>query len=374
MMTSSILPRAANLLIAEDESLLSALLERVLTEEGHRVTLASNGREALELLDRQSFDAILSDIAMPEVDGIELLSNLNRRASKVPVILMTGSPTVESALKGIEFHAFHYLPKPFDFDELCVIVARALKEHRTQDEERAELSDALDRFFTTYWMAFQPLVDSTGALFGYEALMRSREPALPHPGAVLDAAEKTERLKELAHHLRERTVRDFKAHAPDGVRLFFNVHPEDLLDEALYDPQGPLASIASRTVLEITERVSFKKVPELHSRIDKLRAMGFSIAVDDLGLGYAGLTSLATLSPDVVKLDMSLIRNVHLHFNQQSIIRCVLSMRESLGFQVVGEGVENVEERDALVELGCDLFQGYFIGRPAEPMPGVYWP
>jgi len=94
--------------------------------------------------------------------------------------------------------------------------------------------------------------------------------------------------------------------------------------------------------------------------------MGFRVAVDDLGVGYAGLTSFTQLEPEVVKLDMSLIRNIDQHPKKQSIVGAMKRLCDELGMAVVAEGVETVAERDALVELGLDLLQGYLFGSPAR--------
>ena len=101
--------------------------------------------------------------------------------------------------------------------------------------------------------------------------------------------------------------------------------------------------------------------------------MGFQIAIDDLGAGYAGLTSFALLEPEIVKLDMTLVRDVHKQSTKQKLIRSMTALCKDMGMMVVGEGVENAEERDALVELGCDLLQGYLFAKPAAPFPAFSW-
>ena len=91
--------------------------------------------------------------------------------------------------------------------------------------------------------------------------------------------------------------------------------------------------------------------------------------VDDLGAGYAGLTSFAQLEPEVVKLDMSLVRGVHAQPTKQTLVRTMIAMCHELGMQVVAEGIETPQERDAIVEAGCDLLQGYFFARPGPAFP-----
>jgi EAL domain-containing protein (putative c-di-GMP-specific phosphodiesterase class I) len=150
-----------------------------------------------------------------------------------------------------------------------------------------------------------------------------------------------------------------------------NLHTQDLLDSDLFDSERPLARMAPQVVLEITERASLHHIRDVQPRIARLRAMGFRIAVDDLGAGYAGLTTFAQLEPEVVKLDMSLVRGVHMQPTKQTLVRTMISMCRELGMQVVAEGIETPEERDAIVEAGCDLLQGYLFAKPARGFPPV---
>lgn len=201
--------------------------------------------------------------------------------------------------------------------------------------------------------------------------MRSREPSLPHPGAVIDAAEKLG-----AVHLLGRTTRALTAEAisrePGPATYFVNVHPADLADADLYDRAAPLTKHARRVVIEITERSTLEGVGDLGRRVGELRALGFRVAVDDLGAGYAGLSYFASLQPDVVKIDMSLVRNPR---------RASEAARGPVDGdplprardRVVGEGVETVAERDTLVRLGCTHLQGFLFGRPAPPFPTARW-
>ena len=111
---------------------------------------------------------------------------------------------------------------------------------------------------------------------------------------------------------------------------------------------------------------------DVQTRIARLREMGFRIAVDDLGAGYAGLTSFAQLEPEVVKLDMSLVRNVHSSAVKQKLVRSMTSLCSDMGIAVVAEGIEIIEERDVIIDLGCDLLQGYLYARPTRSM--IYLP
>ena len=122
--------------------------------------------------------------------------------------------------------------------------------------------------------------------------------------------------------------------------------------------------MASRVVLEVTEREALDGIPDLRERVRSLRSLGYRLAVDDLGAGYAGLSSFAVLEPDIVKIDMSLVRAVDREPLKSRLIDSIVTLCRDLGPLVVAEGIETSAERSVLVELGCDLLQGYLIGRP----------
>jgi EAL domain-containing protein (putative c-di-GMP-specific phosphodiesterase class I) len=139
----------------------------------------------------------------------------------------------------------------------------------------------------------------------------------------------------------------------------------------LYLPDSPLTSLASRVVLEVTERVSLDNLSKVREKVAALRELGFRVALDDLGAGYAGLTSFTLLEPEFVKLDMSLVRDVHQSSVKQKIIRAMVLLCRDTGKQIIAEGVESAGERDQLIELGCDLLQGYFFAKPGRPFPTI---
>ncbi len=155
--------------------------------------------------------------------------------------------------------------------------------------------------------------------------------------------------------------------------LFVNLHVTDLMDPWLSAPEAPLSKIAHRVVLEVTERSSLDEVKDVRARVAALREMGFRIAVDDLGAGYAGLTSFTLLEPEIVKLDMTLVRDVHRNSTKQKVIRSMTALAQDMGMTVVAEGVETTEERDTLIDLDCDLLQGFLFARPGRPFPEVKW-
>jgi EAL domain-containing protein (putative c-di-GMP-specific phosphodiesterase class I) len=375
-------------LLVDDEPELLRALERLLRRAGYEVQSCSDGSSAVQCLGHDDFDLVISDIAMPNMDGIQLLRSIRQHDLDIPVILITGAPAIQSAIDALEYGAFKYLVKPVESGPLLKTVARAAQMYRLAlmkrealallgtgagESDRAGLEASFERALATLWMAFQPIVRAADrSVFGYEALLRSTEPSLPHPAAVLDAAERLNGLSRLGRTVRERAAAPMQS-AERASTLFVNLHPDDLLDPLLMDERSPLANLAGRVVLEITERSSLEKVSDVRGKVSALREMGFRIAVDDLGSGYAGLTSFAQLEPEIVKLDMSLVRNVSQSKTKQKLIHSMASVCKDMGSLVVAEGVETSEERDCLVELGCDLLQGYLLARPGPPFPRFTW-
>jgi EAL domain-containing protein (putative c-di-GMP-specific phosphodiesterase class I) len=230
------------------------------------------------------------------------------------------------------------------------------------------LEDKLTRCVASLAMHFQPIVHARNrARFGYEALMRASDRALPHPGAILDAAERLERIPLLGRAVRAATSKVIASAPAERGVFFINLHLLDLFDKQLTSPFSPLAKVASRCVLEITERTSLEGQIDLRYRVAELKELGFRIAIDDLGGGHARMGTFSPLDTDFVKLDMSLVRDVEKHPMKQRLIRSVTELCKQQGTMVIGEGVETEAEAKVLVELGCDLLQGYLIAKPQLP-------
>ena len=394
--TSSSGPRASvdirklhseiNVLLVDDDDAVRNVLRRVLEHRGYRVFTCSSGAEALEQVAAGGYDAMVSDVRMPGMSGLKLLRAVRDLDLDLPVILVTGNPDLASASEAVEYGAFKYLIKPIESDcldeavERAAAVGRMARVKREYVEEygsstfrvgdRAGISATLERALRSLWVAYQPIVHAKdGALFAHEALMRSDEPDLPNPQAVLKAAERLARLPDLGGAMRRLTALDLAA-AEQSI-IFVNLHPEDLVDDALYETSSQLTPFAARVVLEITERASLEHIGNVRDRVARLRALGFRIALDDLGAGYAGLTSFAQLEPEFVKLDMALIRGIHQNDMKRKIVRSMVELCHDMGKSIIAEGVEVLEERQALVDLGCDLLQGYLLGRPTKGTPGL---
>jgi EAL domain-containing protein (putative c-di-GMP-specific phosphodiesterase class I) len=375
-------PHHGHVLVVDDDPAVLKMCRIVLEREGWHVTVADNGRLGLAAVHAAAgnLDCVVSDVNMPELDGHGFLREVGVFEEDLPVLLMTADPHLDGAVRAMEAGAITYLSKPFLPEQLASNVARAARRHGVArmrrraavfaeaSEGRADIDELRARFeraLSCCWMAYQPVIDArSGAVRAYEALLRTEEVSMQRPDVFIGVAERFDRVIDLGRVVR-RTIAADLAVAPPGVRMFVNLHPHELLDEQLFTDANPLRASASRVVIELTERVALDSMVDATRRVGMLRQAGFAIAIDDLGAGYASIGSLAAVEPEVVKLDMGLVRGIDSQPRRRRIVTATATLCRELGSEVVAEGIETEGERDALREH-VDLMPGYLYGRPAR--------
>lgn len=220
--------------------------------------------------------------------------------------------------------------------------------------------------------AFQPILDvASGRIYGYEALLRNYDRAgFASVFALLDYAVENRALYTLDLFLRRLALQRF-LQLPDARkrRLFYNLDNR-LLEMPDYR-QGNTHRVleefdlpASTMVFEISERHQFHSIERMKSMIDTYRQQGYRIALDDYGVGFSGLQLIYSVEPDIVKLDRFFIQGVDSDPKKRLFLQHVIQLSHLMGGMVVAEGVETEDEYRACVRIGCDLIQGYFVGRP----------
>ena len=228
-------------------------------------------------------------------------------------------------------------------------------------------------------MAFQPIVDvSTDTVFAYEALVRGQDGG--GAGSVL--AQVSPENRYAFDQLCRTTAIEWASNldlTADGASLSINFLPN-----AVYEPRACIrATLAaamrtsfpvSRIIFEFTENEAMD-IDHILNILRSYRAMGFKTAIDDFGAGFAGLGLLSKFQPDIVKLDMALIRGIDIDRVKRVIVSNTLNMLRDLGVEPVCEGVETLGEYAVLRDLGVSLMQGYLLGRPMiEGLSSVSWP
>jgi EAL domain-containing protein (putative c-di-GMP-specific phosphodiesterase class I) len=361
-------------LLVDDEELVTEGLARALFAEPFRVLSASSAGRALGILARERVDVIVSDEQMPEVSGSELLSEVRVRYPDVQRIMLTGRASLDTTIRAInDAGVFRFLRKPCATPDMVATLHAALDARNGSRGAalRHEARDAsFDAALDTLTLCFQPIFRcSTGEATALEVLTRVHHDAFASILELLDAAERLRRMPDLERAIFHRIAAVMPQLPPD-IDVFVNVHPTSLAIEDLWDERSSLGRWLPRLTIEVTERAMVHEGAGLDRVLAQLRARGARIALDDLGAGSSGLAALGAISPDVVKLDMSLVRGLDTSSARREIVASLIRLSHRLGMRVVAEGVESPAERDLLVALGCDLLQGYLLGRPG-PIEGV---
>jgi PAS domain S-box-containing protein len=211
-------------------------------------------------------------------------------------------------------------------------------------------------------MALQPIVDvSTGRLAGVEALARFADGRGPDQWfGDAQVAGKTRDLDELAFNTALLLFKDI----PAPTYLSLNASPDLLMDPSFVDRLLSLGLPLHRLVIEITEHARVADYDALNRALAPLRAEGVGFAIDDTGAGYASLSHVLQLAPNVIKLDRALIANLDEDRARRSLVTALVLLALEMGATVTGEGVETEVQRSALATLGVDQVQGYLLARP----------
>ena len=237
---------------------------------------------------------------------------------------------------------------------------------------QADLREALQT--GQFSLHIQPQVNHTGRITGGEALLRWQHPVrgFVSPAEFIPVAEESGLMHEIGLWVLQQATRLLLAwDAQPALReltLAINVsvqqfrHPDFV--NRVRETLMRSGANASRLELEITESLLMDNVEEVIAKMQTLRAQGLRFALDDFGTGYSSLTYLKRLPLDQLKIDASFVRDLLADANDAAIVRTIIALADSLGLQVVAEGVETEAQRLALAALGCPAYQGYLCSRP----------
>lgn len=226
-------------------------------------------------------------------------------------------------------------------------------------------------------MAFQPIINlSTGAIFAHEALVRGKNDE--SAGSLLSKLN-SDNLYPFDQACRITALEwAAKLQVPAMVSINFMpnaVYKAETCIRATLEAAKRFNFPLERIIFEVTEQEQVLDIDHLTGILRAYRKQGFMTAIDDFGAGYAGLNLLADFQPDLIKLDMQLIRNIDQDSVRQVLVEAALQMCRKLKIQVIAEGIESQGEVHALRDMGVELFQGYLLAKPAfESLPEVHYP
>lgn len=252
----------------------------------------------------------------------------------------------------------------------CVLFTPALRNASTErsqlisDLEEAIRVDALVPFY-------QAKVDSKSfALCGAEALVRWPHPTrgLVSPARFMGLAEERGLLRQIDRMMFRQVCADVQRWENEGYefgRVSINLSGDRLLDPNLLKELEATSCDLSKISFELLETIYLDDISnDVSQRLDDIRSFGILIELDDFGSGHASMVSLLEIAPDRLKLDQLLVRQLNSHTQSERFLSQIVGIGKSLGIPATAEGVEELEQAHMLAEMGCDVLQGYYFGRP----------
>ena len=390
----------ARVLIVDNEATGATVLRRILLNAGYRdVEQVTEPWDAVRRVRSFEPDVVLLDLHMPDPDGFEILRQLSAMASDsyLPVLVLTADTSIQNRERALGLGAADFLTKPYSMAETLlrvrnlVLVRRQHQElvrraHRLEAEvEQANaaqmearlrhrqisaLIDDIDRRLSS---VYQPIVDlTTGAIVGAEALARFDAVPYRPPGQwFAEAAE-----VGLGTRLELAAVSSALGSAellPSGAFLSINLSPAALRSPVL--PELLREAGGRCVVLELTSHQPIEDHQPVLEVMDGLRRRGVRFSVDDAGGGFSGLSDILRIKPDLIKLDLLVVRDIDRDPARRSMAAALAHFADEIGARLVAVGIETPHELATLRDLGVELGQGYALGRPqALPLAAVSLP
>lgn len=259
-----------------------------------------------------------------------------------------------------------------DYGKMFAYYDEKMLEHLVHEKNiLSELDHALED--NQFWMYLQPQISNTGELTGAEAIVRWHHPTrgILMPGDFIDIIEKRGYILKLDEQMWEQAAAklgEWKRRGIDNISISVNVSTKDFYYTDLYKAFTGLVQKYDINPgllnIEITETVFMSDLQSHLEVINKLKAYGFHIEIDDFGSGYSSLNMLKDIEADILKIDMAFLEETDTPARNRIIIKSVIAMAKELGMEVITEGVRSKEHVEFLTEMGCDIFQGFYFDMP----------
>ena len=367
------------ILVVDDEPAISQLLTILLASHGYTTKVAITGRQALEYIS-PNIDLILLDMLLPDSEGTQICQQLksNVQTRDIPIIIISGQQNKSDRIKSLYLGAEDYLSKPFEPEELFARMDVVLRRHDTRTNDDAslqhheticELRRIIDQ--ESINVCFQPIYFlKPMRLLGLEMLSRPQtNSSMSNPEIFFKNALKFGVYYEVEMIGWRKAIKMASELFDGRQKLFLNCDPYLVESEKFKTTKAMFSAFGmscNEIFLEITERSAVTAFDVFYERIKEYRHDGFKIAVDDLGAGYSSLESIVEIRPEAVKLDRHIVNGVSSDSYKNSIVKLFVAFCRENGIICVAEGIETKEDFDALIELGVDAGQGYYLCRPTD--------
>ena len=375
-------------LIADDEPALLGALSELLAHEDGVVIVATAGDadEAIELATEARPDVALVDVKMPAGGGARAAREIIRVSPATRVIALSAFEDRPTVLEMLRAGAVGYLVKGTASEQIVESIARVMKggtslsteviggivqdlasqlrREEIEEERVAQRRIEIERFLSGegLTMAFQPIVElRSGNVVGVEALARFRSLPLRAPTEWFAEAVQLELGVQLELATIREALRSLDRIPPDAY-LSVNASHRTAMSPGLLTALG---QHAPRIVVEITEHEAIEDYDSLMTSLTGLRASGVRIAIDDAGAGFASLRHTLRIGPDIVKVDISLTRQIDTDRGRQALASALIWFADEMNITIVAEGIETREELETLQVLGVHFGQGFYLAKPA---------
>ncbi|HSD15711.1 MAG TPA: EAL domain-containing response regulator [Thermomonas sp.] len=372
-------------MVVEDHGFQRRIALRLLSEIGiERVLEGADGLHALEVLRKQATppDVVLVDLDMPGMDGIECIGHIaQERLARSVVVVSALDPallnTVQTMARAYGLTVLGSVEKPLTRDKLEAVLGRfddnagEEQDDGVADFSLQSLAAALDRGEIVPW--FQPQVEfANGKVIGVEALARWERPdgSLVRPQLFISVLEREGLANKLTDRMLDAACAWKQRWDQGGARLKLsvNVSAASLADPSAADRYQEIVESygvePEDVILEITESSVMSDAARGLGLLARLRLKGFGLSIDDFGTGYSSLAQLSQIPFTELKIDQGFVFGAHSQPRKRAVVEASLDLARKLGLTAVAEGVENIEDWQMLAELGCDIAQGWLIGRP----------
>lgn len=372
------------LVVIDDEVELGRFVGRVAESVGYEVKVTARVQDFKDAVIQWKPNAIIMDLAMPEADGLELLRWLASENCKTRIIIMSGYDMriVDAAKRiGIErgLDISFAFSKPVRVQDL----KEKLESIKQQQSDPIQPED-LDRGVSSreLFLLYQPKVElGTGMLQGVEALVRWRHPTrgIVPPDQFIALAESAGLMNNLTDFVLGEALHQQKAWVENGldIQMAVNLSPLNLQNEQLADRIVSLCAaedvMPGRVTLEITETAAMSNALEALDILTRLRLKGFRLSIDDFGTGFSSLSRLRRLPVTEIKVDRSFVGDMLTSPDAFVIVKTVIALAHNMNLASVAEGIETEEHYKMLMELGCELGQGYGIAKPMPAEDLIRW-
>lgn len=382
-------PLHVRVVIAEDDEFVLDALKAIIGSDKtfEVIATAADAESAIAAIIHNAPDLALLDVRMPGGGGERVAAAISETRPGVRIVAISAHDDEETIRAMIAAGAHGYITKDSEPERMLDTLKRCangesiytpssselvMREYARSSqrlaEERRDLHAREERIHKVcepgqMKSVFQPIVDlQNGDVVMYEALTRFNPIHGMNPQQWFEEAEDIGMTAEIESAALSHTAAALEASGLDEIVVSVNVSPSTLLNPQLAERFLDFAP--DRMVIEITEHARINDYDQVKAVAEKLHQRGTRLAIDDAGAGFASLRHIIDLMPDLIKLDISLVRSIDTDTRRHALAAGLSTFAQEIGAQIVAEGIETREEMEALCELGVDYGQGYFLARP----------